>query len=80
MSAAMFFLMDVLYADFQQGSWRDAIAGDINRLFSASVTQDSMVVYVGYVLVFIGLVVFGACLGILFLWFLDWFFSLLKNM
>lgn len=55
--------MDMLLGSGLGGSWKEAVASDLNRLFSTSFTPDSLVVYAGVVLVvgFIG--AFGAGAG-----------------
>jgi hypothetical protein len=79
LSAAIFFYLDYMFADLQHGTWRDAIAKDLNTLFSASVGTESIAVIVVYVLVLAILVAFGAFMGIVFCLFLERFFMFLKS-
>lgn len=70
-------LMDSLYADSFQGTWRDAIAKDLNTLFSLGVTSQSIIVYIGFVFVLGLLAAFGAFMGFIFSFFLYKFFDFL---
>ena len=72
-------LMDSFYADSFQGTWRDAIAKDLNTLFSLGVTPNSIIVYIGFVFVLGLLTAFGAFMGFIFSFFLYKFFSFLGS-
>jgi hypothetical protein len=65
-SLVVFFLTDMMFADMQQGTWRDAIAHDLNRMLSASFTPWSIPVVLVYIAVMLMLVAFGAFLGVIF--------------
>jgi len=72
-------LMDTFYADSFQGTWRDAIAKDLNTFLSLGVTSKSIIVYIGFVFVLALLTAFGAFTGFIFSFFLYKFFSLLST-
>jgi hypothetical protein len=59
-------LMDVLYAESLGGTWRDAIAKDMESLFSVSLSPDGFVVTVLFILIIAILALFGALLGAMF--------------
>jgi hypothetical protein len=77
MSVAVSLLMDTLFADSLQGTWRDAIAKDLNTFFSLGVSSGSIIVNIVFVFVLGILASFGAFLGFIFSFFLYKFFSLL---
>jgi len=56
-------LMDILYADALNGTWRDAIARDFSRMFSSSVSANSPVVYVAFLVILGILAGVGALFG-----------------
>ena len=64
-SIAVSLLMDLLYADALNGTWRDAIARDFNRMFSAAFTADSPVVYLAFLVILAILAGVGALFGAL---------------
>lgn len=72
-------LMDTFYADSFQGTWRDAIAKDLNTFLSLGVTSKSIIVYIGFVFVLALLTAFGAFMGFIFSFFLYKFFSFLST-
>jgi len=72
-------LMDSMYADSFQGTWRDAIAKDLNTFFSIGVTSKSILVNIFFVFVLGVLTAFGAFLGFISSFFLYKFFSLLTD-
>jgi hypothetical protein len=78
-SVAIAILMDVLLADALHGTWRDAIAHDVNTLFHLGVTAHSIVVYFLFIAVLGILAAFGAFLGFIFFFFLYKFFSFLTG-
>ena len=59
-------LMDVLYAVSLGGTWRDAIAKDMESLFSVFLSPDGFVVTVLFILIIAILALFGALLGAMF--------------
>ncbi len=79
MSVGISLLMDTMYADSLQGTWRDAIAKDLNTAFSLGVTSGSFTVNIVFVFVLGLLAAFGAFMGFLFSFFLYKFFSFLGN-
>jgi hypothetical protein len=72
-SLIVFFMLDAMFVDLQEGTWRDAIARDLNNLFAASFSPDSIAVYVVYFIVMLFLAAFGAFLGIVFCLFIERF-------
>jgi len=79
MSLVITLLMDTLFADSLQGTWRDAIAKDLNSLTSIGVSSSSIIVYLLFALILALLSGFGALLGFVFAFFLYKFFSLLNR-
>ncbi|HHN65302.1 MAG TPA: hypothetical protein ENK09_08080 [Nitrospirae bacterium] len=65
-SVAIALLMDLLFSDALQGTWRDAITHDLNRYFSLHTTPDSFIVYVVFILILAVLFVIGAFFGSIF--------------
>ncbi len=65
-SVAIALLMDLLFSDALQGTWRDAITHDLNRYFSLNTTPDSFIVYVVFILILAVLFVIGAFFGSIF--------------
>ena len=78
-SLSITLLMDTMYGDSFQGTWRDAIAKDLNTLFSLGLTAKSVLVNIVFVFVLGILSAFGAFLGFIFSFFLYKFFSFLTN-
>ncbi|MBI5188876.1 MAG: hypothetical protein HZA07_07445 [Nitrospirae bacterium] len=72
-------LMDTIYGDSLQGTWRDAIAKDLNRLFSLSVTSDSLSVIIVFIFILAILSLFGSFMGVLFILIIYKFFNLLHE-
>ena len=77
-SLAISLLMDTMYGDFQ-GTWRDAIAKDLNTFLSLGVSSGSIIVNVVFIFVLGLLAAFGAFLGFIFSFFLYKFFGFLSN-
>ena len=71
--------MDYFYADTFEGTWRDAIAKDINNFFSAHVSADSFIVFLIFIVVLAILTAFGAYMGFIFSFFVYKFFGFLTN-
>lgn len=78
-SLAITLLMDRIYSEPFQGTWRDAIAKDLNTFFSLGVSAKSILVNIIFVFVLGILSAFGAFLGFIFSFFLYKFFSLLTS-
>ncbi len=78
-SLSISLLMDTMYGDSFQGTWRDAIAADLNTFFSPGVSKNSILVNIMFVFVLGILSAFGALLGFIFSFFLYKFFSFLSN-
>jgi ABC-type multidrug transport system permease subunit len=78
-SLAISLLMDTMYAGSFQGTWRDAIATDLNTFFSLGVSKNSILVNIMFVFVLGILTAFGAFLGFIFSFFLYKFFSFLSS-
>lgn len=79
MSLSIALLMDTFYADAFQGTWRDAIAHDLNALFSLDVSSSSVMVTIAFLIVLGLLIAFGAFMGFIFSFFLYKFFSFLTS-
>jgi hypothetical protein len=79
MSLSIALLMDTFYAEAFQGTWRDAIANDLNALLSLNVPSDSIVVMIAFIFVLGILSAFGAFMGFIFSFFLYKFFSFLTG-
>ena len=78
-SVAISIFMDILLADTLQGTWRDAIAKDVNTLLHIGVTVHSVIVNLLFVVVLAILAGFGAFIGFIFSFFLYKFFSFLSS-
>ncbi|NOY38869.1 MAG: hypothetical protein GXO95_01120 [Nitrospirae bacterium] len=79
LSLSVFLLMDILYADALQGTWRDAIVRDLQNFFSVTSSPDSPVVYIIYIIILLVLIAFGALLGFVFSFFIHKFFLFLGS-
>lgn len=79
LSLSISILMDVLYADTFQGTWRDAIAKDLNSVLALDVSSSSIIVYLVFILVLGILTAFGAFMGFIFSFFLYRFFRFLGS-
>lgn len=77
LSLSLALLMDTMYADSLQGTWRDAIAKDLNTFFKLGVSAGSLIVYFFFAVVLGLLAAFGGLMGFIFSFFLYKFFSLL---
>ena len=78
-SVAVSLLMDTVYADSLQGTWRDAIAKDLNTFLSLGVSSGSIIVNIVFIFVLALLAAFGALLGFIFSFFLYKFFGFLSS-
>jgi len=78
-SLSISLLMDTMYGDSFQGTWRDAIAKDLNTFLSLGVSSKSIIVNIFFVFVLGLLTAFGAFLGFIFSFFLYKFFSFLTT-
>ena len=72
-------LMDFLFADSLTGTWREAIVNDVHRAFSVTLSPDSFIVYILYILVIAFLVVIGAVIGGLFALIVNKFLNFLES-
>ena len=79
MSLSISLMMDMLFADSLQGTWRDAIAKDLNTIFSLGVSPQSIVVSLIFTVILSILTAFGAFMGYIFSFFLYKFFGLLNR-
>ncbi len=77
MSLTISLLMDTMYGESMQGTWRDAIAADLNNIMSLGVSSTSMVVTMAFIVILAVLAAFGAFMGFIFSFFLYKFFELL---
>lgn len=73
------FLMDALFADSLNGTWRDAIVSDLHNFFKLDVTVNSPIVFIVFGIILIVLSGFGAIMGMIFSFFIIRFFSFLKG-
>jgi len=72
-------LMDVLFAESLDGTWRDAIVSDLHNFFKITVTVNSPIVFFVFGLILLILSGFGAIMGVIFTFFIIKFFSFLKS-
>ncbi len=79
MSLSISLMMDMLFADSLQGTWRDAIAKDVNTIFSLGVSSKSILVTLIFMVILAFLTAFGAFMGYIFSFFLYKFFGLLNR-
>jgi hypothetical protein len=79
MSVAISLLMDTLFADSLNGTWRDAIVSDLNNFFKVQVATSSPLVFIVLGVILLVLGGFGAFMGIIFTFFIYKFFSFLKG-
>ena len=79
MSLSVSLMMDMLFADSLQGTWRDAIAKDLNTMFSLGVSSKSIIVGLVFIFILAILSAFGAFMGYIFSFFLYKFFGLLSR-
>lgn len=77
MSVSITLFMDSLYGESMQGTWRDAIAKDLNSLMSLGVSSHSILVTLAFLVILAILAAFGAFMGFIFSFFLYKFFELL---
>ena len=78
-SVVISILMDVQFADALQGTWRDAIAKDLNTFLALGVDAHSLIVNIVFLFVLAILAAFGAFMGFIFSFFLYKFFSFLTD-
>jgi hypothetical protein len=79
LSLSVTFLMDTFYADTFQGTWRDAIAKDLNTFFSLTVSSNSIIVIISFIGIIILMAAIGSFMGFIFSFFLYKFFSFLTK-
>ncbi len=72
-------LMDFLYSDALQGTWRDAIVHDMDLYFQIQLEPNSFPVYVIFALVFFFLSLIGAVIGMVFMIILHKFLKILTT-
>ena len=68
-------LMDTLFQGTPQGTWRDAIAKDLNTFFHLGVSSGSFIVTIVFIFVMGILSAFGAFMGFIFSFILYRFFQ-----
>jgi pheromone shutdown protein TraB len=78
-SLAITILMDTLFAGAAQGTWRDAIAKDLNTLLSLGLSSSSFIVNMVFALVLALMTAFGSFMGFIFSFFVYKFLQLLTN-
>ena len=59
-------LMDILFADSLQGTWREAIVNDMQNIFSVTMDPDSVLVYLLFILLMLFLALIGGAIGAFF--------------
>ena len=79
LSVVISVLMDFMASDSLQGTWRDAIANDLHRFLSISITPDSLTAYAFFVLVMIFLAAVGAGIGAVFSYIVFRFLEILSS-
>lgn len=79
MSLIVSIMMDFMFADALQGTWRDAIVHDMDHFFSITLSHDSLLVYLLYVLVMALLTAIGAAIGAAFGYIIQKFLSMLTS-
>jgi len=79
LSLSISLMMDMLFADSLQGTWRESIAHDVNTIFSLGVSSKSIVVTLIFMVILGILAAFGAFMGYIFSFFLYKFFGLLNR-
>lgn len=79
LSLSITLLMDTFYADVLGGTWRDAIANDLNNLLTLGVSSASFIVYVMYAVVLAIMTAFGSFMGFIFSFFVYKFFDFLNS-
>ena len=72
-------LMDTLFQGTPQGTWRDAIAKDLNTFFHIGTSAGSFIVTLVFIVVMGILTAFGAFMGFIFSFILYRFFKLLGS-
>ncbi len=72
-------LMDLLFADSLQGTWREAIVNDLHSVFSITMAPDSVFVYLLFVLVMAFISLVGAGIGAFFALIVYKFISFLES-
>ena len=70
-------LMDSLYADALQGTWRDAISKDLGSLLGSPPSPDGVLVYIVFGMVLLVLMMIGAFMGIICAFYIHRLFSFL---
>lgn len=79
LSLSISLLMDVLFADSLNGTWRDAIVSDLNNFFKIKTSTGSPLVYLILGVILLVLSGFGAFMGMIFASFIFKFLSFLKE-
>jgi hypothetical protein len=77
LSIGISLLLDPLYSDSLGGTWRDAIVKDLETFLSLSVSKDSPLVTLIFLLILSILGLFGALMGLIFSLFVYKFFSVI---
>lgn len=72
-------LMDYLYSDALQGTWRDAIVNDVHSLFNVSLSPEGTVAYILFGLLLFVLSTVGAAIGAVFIFIVGRFLAFLGS-
>ena len=79
LSLTITLLMDVIFAESLDGTWRDAIVSDLHNLFNIQLSVNSPIVFIVFGVILVVLSGFGAFMGMIFTFFIYKFFSFLKS-
>ena len=72
-------MMDLLFADSLQGTWREAVAMDMERYFSITISPDGLLAWVLFILIMAFMVAIGAAIGAVFGLIVHKFLALLES-
>ena len=72
-------MMDVLASGQAQGTWRDAIVNDLDMFMSITISPDSAMAYVLFLLVMVFMAAIGGAIGALFSYIVFRFLEMLAS-
>ena len=72
-------MMDFMFSDTLQGTWRDAIVKDMDKYFSMTISPDSALAYILFIVTLILMAVIGAAMGAACAYVIHKFLSLLAS-
>ena len=79
LSLVISLLMDLLASGQAQGTWRDAIVNDLDMFMSITISPDSLIAYLLFVLVMIFMAAVGAAIGAVFSYIVFRFLEMLAS-